>query len=186
MSGSHPHFIITPHTISLIINAKIPKHRKDAGLFFRQRHLCVCVSLFYVNDIGSTRSRGRTMGIVVVYYCRTYVKAVRGGGREKGVRVLWDATSRGLCGRVGPPRTHAHRVGVEPKTPGWDAHALSHQPSGDLAPGPTHPVMEIVLNKTLSLRVSESLSPLARPLVFGGCAFLPFSLGPTGDCSCRY
>ena len=42
MSGSHPHFIITPHTISLIINAKIPKHRKDAGLFFRQRHLCVC------------------------------------------------------------------------------------------------------------------------------------------------
>ena len=23
-------------------------------------------------------------------------------------------------------------------------------------------------------------------LVFGGCAFLPFSLGPTGDCSCRH
>ena len=42
----------------------------------------------------------------VVYYCRTYVKAVRGGGREKRGRVLWDATSRGLCGRVGPPRTN--------------------------------------------------------------------------------
>ena len=23
-------------------------------------------------------------------------------------------------------------------------------------------------------------------LVFGGCTFLPFSLGPTGDCSCRH
>ena len=44
--------------------------------------------------------------IVVVYYCRTYMKAVRGGGSEEGGRVLWDATSRGLCGRVGPPRTN--------------------------------------------------------------------------------
>ena len=25
---------------------------------------------------------------------------------EEGGRVLWDATSRGLCGRVGPPRTN--------------------------------------------------------------------------------
>ena len=41
---------------------------------------------------------------VVVYYCRTYTKAVRGGGSEEGGRVLWDATSRGLCGRVGPPK----------------------------------------------------------------------------------
>ena len=39
---------------------------------------------------------------VVVYYCRTYTKAVRGGGSEEGRRVLWDATSRGLCARVGP------------------------------------------------------------------------------------
>jgi len=32
--------------------------------------------------------------------------AARGGGREEEGRVLWDATSRGLCeqcGRVGPP-----------------------------------------------------------------------------------
>ena len=28
---------------------------------------CVCVSLFYVNDIGSTGSRGRTRGIPCVY-----------------------------------------------------------------------------------------------------------------------
>ena len=33
----------------------------------------------------------------------TYMKAVRGGGSEERGRVLWDATSRGLCGRVGPP-----------------------------------------------------------------------------------
>ena len=39
--------------------------------------------------------------VVVVYYCRTYVKAVREGGSEERKRVLWDATSRGLCGRVG-------------------------------------------------------------------------------------
>ena len=30
---------------------------------------------------------------------------MRGGGSEEGGRVLWDATSRSLCGRVGPPRT---------------------------------------------------------------------------------
>ena len=42
---------------------------------------------------------------VDVYYCRTYVKAVRGGGSEERGRVLWDATSRGLFVRVGPPRT---------------------------------------------------------------------------------
>jgi len=34
---------------------------------------------------------------VVVYYCRTYEKAVSGGGeREKGGHVLRDTTSRGL------------------------------------------------------------------------------------------
>ena len=36
-----------------------------------------------------------------VYYCRTYEKAVSGGGeREKGGHVLRDTTSRGLCVRV--------------------------------------------------------------------------------------
>jgi len=42
----------------------------------------------------------------LLLYCRTYVKAVRGGWSEEEGRVLWDATSRGLCGRVGPPRTN--------------------------------------------------------------------------------
>jgi hypothetical protein len=27
-----------------------------------------------------------------------------------------------------PQPDGAHRLGIEPKTPGWDAHALSHQP----------------------------------------------------------
>jgi len=61
---------------------------------------------------------------VVVYYCRTYVKAVRGGlwtwgGSEERGRVLWGATSRGLCGRVGPPRTNVRvlrRVTLFPRT----------------------------------------------------------------------
>ena len=37
------------------------------------------------------------------------MKAVRGGGIEERGRVLWDATSRGLCGRVvDHRRDHAH------------------------------------------------------------------------------
>ena len=43
------------------------------------------------------------------------MKAVRGGGSEERGRVLWDATSRGLCGRVGPPRTNV-RVAWAGKT----------------------------------------------------------------------
>ena len=39
-----------------------------------------------------------------VYYYRTYEKAVSGGG-GKGVHVLRDTTSRGLCVRVWPPHT---------------------------------------------------------------------------------
>ena len=53
---------------------------------------------------GGMRARERycyhthagTQGIYV-YYCRTYEKAVSGGGeREKGGHVLRDTTSRGL------------------------------------------------------------------------------------------
>ena len=47
-----------------------------------------------------------------VYYCRTYEKAVSGGGeREKGGHVLRDTTSRGLCVRDWPPHTSERRGG---------------------------------------------------------------------------
>ena len=50
--------------------------------------------------------------LVVVYYCRTYEKAVSGGGeREKGGHVLRDTTSRGLYVRVWPPHTSERRGG---------------------------------------------------------------------------
>ena len=50
--------------------------------------------------------------IVVVYYCRTYEKAVSGGGeREKGGHVLRDTTSRGLYVRFWPPHTSERRGG---------------------------------------------------------------------------
>ena len=46
------------------------------------------------------------------YYCRTYEKAVSGGGeREKGGHVLRDTTSRGLYVRVWPPHTSERRGG---------------------------------------------------------------------------
>ena len=49
---------------------------------------------------------------VVVYYCRTYEKAVSGGGeREKGGHVLRDTTSRGLYVRFWPPHTSERRGG---------------------------------------------------------------------------
>ena len=49
---------------------------------------------------------------VVVYYYRTYEKAVSGGGeREKGGHVLRDTTSRGLYVRVWPPHTSERRGG---------------------------------------------------------------------------
>ena len=41
----------------------------------------------------------------VFYYCRTYYKAVRVGGQESGGHVLWETTTRGLCGLVCPSRT---------------------------------------------------------------------------------
>ena len=50
--------------------------------------------------------------ICIVYYYRTYKKAVSGGGeREKGGHVLRDTTSRGLYVRVWPPHTSERRGG---------------------------------------------------------------------------
>ena len=53
-----------------------------------------------------------SMYVYAVYYCRTYEKAVSGGGeREKGGHVRRDTTSRGLCVRVRPPHTSERRGG---------------------------------------------------------------------------
>ena len=42
---------------------------------------------------------------VCVYYCSTYYKAVRVGGRDSGGHVLRETTSRGLSGLVCQSRT---------------------------------------------------------------------------------
>jgi len=72
------------------------------------------------------------------------MKAVCAGSEEHRGRVLWDATSRGLCGPVGPPRTNVRvaqgwclstqvRLALGPPLDrtqnGWDARAVppTHQ-----------------------------------------------------------
>ena len=48
---------------------------------------------------------------VCVYYCSTYYKAVRVGGRgNTGGHVQRETTSRGLCGLVCPSRTSERGV----------------------------------------------------------------------------
>ena len=62
--------------------------------------------------LSGLRAVGVDFGAPYVYYCRTYEKAVSGGGeREKGGHVLRDTTSRGLYVRVWPPHTSERRGG---------------------------------------------------------------------------
>jgi len=68
-----------------------------AGLFARQQG--ARISGLGRPSVGllmcSSRSSVAVSLRVVVYYCRTYVKAVRGGGVKRGRGdVLWGATSR--------------------------------------------------------------------------------------------
>jgi len=69
--------------------------------------------VYYTTQVGSGRGIKYPPVGIYVYYCRTYEKAVNGWeGGTKGGHVLRDTTSRGLCGRVGPPHTnHDERRG---------------------------------------------------------------------------
>ena len=49
-----------------------------------------------------TRTRTPSCCLFLQDLCKS---CAREESEERG-RVLWDATSRGLCGRVGPPRTN--------------------------------------------------------------------------------
>ena len=71
--------------------------------------------------------------------------------------MLRDTTRRGLCVRVGPHHWHTNE---RPRRGGPRAGGAS----GSRSRGPG----------------------AGRSLVFGGFAFLPFSLGPAGDCPCRH
>ena len=63
-------------------------------------------------EVVSQEEGSLSLSYIYVYYCRTYEKAVSGGGeREKGGHVLRDTTSRALYVRVWPPHTSERRGG---------------------------------------------------------------------------
>ena len=68
----------------------------------------------------------------------------------------------------------------------------SHNPSGltQRAVSLVAEQSKVGLPWSESLSRAQNLNPMIAPVLilmdFGGCAFLPFSLGPTGDCSCRH
>ncbi len=64
-----------------------------------------------------------------VYYCRTYYKAVRGGGEESGTREEPGTLTQGA-----PVFPGSSRLGIEPKTPGWLVQDPTTRPIGDLIP----------------------------------------------------
>ena len=78
--------------------------------FLIKLSLSLCLSHWQGSRVRDVR--GEYVQEVVVYYCRTYEKAVSGGReRQKGGHVLRDTTSRGLCVRVWPPHTSERRGG---------------------------------------------------------------------------
>jgi hypothetical protein len=74
---------------------------------------------------------------VCVYYCRTYYKAVRGGGRRvedmcyerRGTREEPGTLTQGA-----PVFPGSSRLGIEPKTPGCLVQDPTTRPIGDLIP----------------------------------------------------
>ncbi len=67
---------------------------------------------------------------VCVYYCRTYDKAVcGGGGGQCGTREEPGTFTQGA-----PVFPGSSRLGIEPKTPGWLVQDPTTRPIGDLIP----------------------------------------------------
>ena len=101
-------------------------------------------------------------------------------GRLERPAVLPCVAQTGVVSPVGGDQAPGITRGVSFRVRGQSS---PHRATQRLSAGRArdHPVMEIVPNKALSLSLSLSLSRL----VFGGFAFLPFSLGPAGDCPCR-
>ena len=93
-----------------------------------------------------------------VYYCRTYVKAVRGEGGEEGGRVLWDATSRGLCGRVGSPRTNVRAA--------WANCESEACEDRDGRAGGATMLQPVILKFTLKPLSAQRAGPPFEPLPF--------------------
>jgi hypothetical protein len=74
------------------------------------------------------RRPGGTPNVCVcVYYCRTYYKAVCGGG--SGTREEPGTLTLGA-----PVFPGSSRLGIEPKTPGWLVQDPTTRPIGDLIP----------------------------------------------------
>jgi len=104
---------------------------------------------------------------------------------------------QGLCLPLSPGRARDHPVmeivpnksslslslslSLSPKSPQCLSHGGPAARVLGLRSVDTPRISQIVPNKALSLSLSLSL----RPLVFGGCAFPPVSLGPAGDCPCK-
>ena len=107
----------------------------------------------------------------------------RRGVRPRCTHAAKEPLSRGSGSSVSPVGSPLES-GVSP------AHIGPSNACPRAAPETT-PLWTLFLIK-LSLSLSLSLS-LVRPdrrlllgLAFGGCTFLPLSLNPTGDCSCRH
>ena len=107
-------------------------------------------------------------------------------GRLERPAVLPCVAQTGVVSPVGGDQAPGITRGVSFRVRGQSS---PHRATQRLSAGRArdHPVMEIVPNKALSLSLSLSLSRAdSFFLVFGGFAFLPFSLGPAGDCPCRH